>query len=189
MKRGIRIAAAASGPIRGRENTLLVLVVYREGIIEGVLSTNIGIDSSDSTKKLISMIKGSRFIGQIRLLALNGIALAGLNIVDVNTIKKALALNFIVLTRKKPHKKLLIEAIDKRKRNAEVTTDKEAVRKIRIIETVGKLKIVKSAGFYIQSDLDIGKEDKGLVRTAFEALRIAHLIANGIETGESKGRI
>ena len=189
MKRGIRIAAAASGPIRGRKRTLLVIAVYREGILEGVLSTNIGVDSSDSSKRIVSLIGRSRFKGQIKLIALNGIALAGLNIVDVNTIKKALKLNFVVLTRKKPHKKLLIDAIDKRKRAAEVATDKEAVRKIRIVETVGKLKIVKSAGFYIQSDLDIGKENKGLVKTTFEALRIAHIIANGIETGESKGRI
>ncbi|MEM4839126.1 MAG: DUF99 family protein [Candidatus Micrarchaeaceae archaeon] len=191
MKSGIRIAAAASGPIKGRKSTLLVIVVYREGIVEGVLSDTIGVDSSDSSKKIISRIRRSRFKDQVKMLALNGIALAGLNVVDVHSVSKALGVEFIILTRKKPHKDLLIKAVERIKGDSKVGTKAAiaAKRDIGLIDSVGMLQIKKVNGFYVQSSLDLGKSDSGLVMSAFEALRIAHLIANGVETGESKGRI
>lgn len=191
MKSGIRIAAAASGPIKGRKSTLLVIVVYREGIVEGVLSDKIGVDSSDSSKKIISRIRRSRFKDQVKVLALNGIALAGLNVVDVHSVSKALGVEFIILTRKKPHKDLLIKAVERSKGESKEGTKAAiaAKRDIGLINSVGMLQIKKVNGFYAQSSLDLGKSDSGLVRSAFEALRIAHLIANGVETGESKGRI
>ena len=191
MKSGIRIAAAASGPIKGRKSTLLVIVVYREGIVEGVLSDKIGVDSSDSSKKIISRIRRSRFKDQVKVLALNGIALAGLNVVDVHSVSKALGVEFIILTRKKPHKDLLIKAVERIKGESKEGTKAAiaAKRDIGLINGVGMLQIKKINGFYAQSSLDLGKSDSGLVMSAFEALRIAHLIANGVETGESKGRI
>ena len=191
MKSGIRIAAAASGPIKGRKSTLLVIVVYREGIVEGVLSDKIGVDSSDSSKKIISRIRRSRFKDQVKVLALNGIALAGLNVVDVHSVSKALGVEFIILTRKKPHKDLLIKAVERIKSGSKEGTKAAiaAKRDIGLINGVGMLQIKKINGFYAQSSLDLGKSDSGLVMSAFEALRIAHLIANGVETGESKGRI
>lgn len=188
MKSGIRIAAAASGPIGGRKSALLVIVVYREGTLEGVLSGSIGVDLSDSGRKIASIISRSRFGDQVKLLALNGIALAGLNVVDVNAVKKALKANFLILTRKKPHKELLIEAIGKRE-GVGTARKSEASRKKHIVEAISNLPILRYAGFYVQSDLDINKENKDIIRASFEALRIAHLIANGIITGESKGRI
>ncbi|EQD37982.1 protein containing DUF99 [mine drainage metagenome] len=183
MKSGIRIAAAASGPIKGRESTLLVLVVYREGLIEGVLSSRIGVDSFDSTDRIISRLKASRFFDQIKVIALNGVALAGLNVVDVNRIKK-LGKEYIIITRKKPHKELLIEALERSVKNK-----REASRKAGIIEGVGKTQIRKLAGFYVQGSMKLSKGDTKLVSASFEALRVAHIIANGVETGESKGRI
>jgi hypothetical protein len=191
MKSGIRIAAAASGPIKGRKSTLLVIVVYREGIVEGVLSDKIGVDSSDSSKKIISRIRRSRFKDQVKVLALNGIALAGLNVVDVHSVSKALGVEFIILTRKKPHKDLLIKAVERIEGESKEGTKAAiaAKRDIGLINGVGMLQIKKINGFYAQSSLDLGKSDSGLVMSAFEALRIAHLIANGVETGESKGRI
>ena len=191
MKSGIRIAAAASGPIKGRKSTLLVIVVYREGIVEGVLSDKIGVDSSDSSKKIISRIRRSRFKDQVKVLALNGIALAGLNVVDVHSVSKALGVEFIILTRKKPHKDLLIKAVERIKGESKEGAKAAiaAKRDIGLINGVGMLQIKKVNGFYAQSSLDLGKGDSGLVMSAFEALRIAHLIANGVETGESKGRI
>ncbi|MGC8537358.1 MAG: DUF99 family protein, partial [Candidatus Micrarchaeia archaeon] len=159
MKSGIRIAAAASGPIKGRNSTLLVIVIYREGIIEGVLSEHIGVDSSDSSKKIISRIKASRFRDQVKVLALNGIALAGLNVVDVYAAKKALGVGFIILTRNKPHKVLLIDAVERMRseNRAGAKTAAIAKRAIDLINNVGKLPIKKIGGFYAQSSLDLGK--------------------------------
>ncbi len=192
MKNGIRIAAAASGPIRGRKETLLVIAIYREGSLEGVLSGSIGVDSSDSARKIVSIVGRSRFKEQVKLIALNGIALAGLNVVDIRRVRKELGTSFLILTRKKPHKELLIDAIDKRADYRAKGSKKQHVedrRKKAIIEDIGKLPVQKLMGFYVQSDMDISKENKSVVSAAFEALRIAHLIANGVETGESKGRI
>ena len=51
------------------------------------------------------------------------------------------------------------------------------------------VKIKKMKDFYVQS---IGLEEEGVSRIlqkATEFLRMAHMIARGIETGESKGRV
>ena len=94
MKKGIRIISFASGPINGKK-ALIVGVISRENVIEGILSGNVEVDGFDSAKKIISLIKKSRFREQIKIVALNGIAIAGLNVVNVYKIKKDLKIGFI----------------------------------------------------------------------------------------------
>ena len=82
MKEGVRYIAIASGPKEKGKDSILVGVVFRNSYIEGLVSSTVKSDGTDSTDKIIRMIKHSKFRDQIRVLLFNGIALAGLNIID-----------------------------------------------------------------------------------------------------------
>jgi hypothetical protein len=185
MKEGVRIAAVTSGPIKkGVEaklrNTQIVAVIGSKKGIEGILSSKVSVDGSDSTKKIISMIKRSRFREQVKAIALNGIAIAGLNVVDIEELNRKLRCQTILLTRKRPRRSLLIQSI----RNACINTEEKA-RKISMLKKQGDIR--KVGGFYIQAypDTDV----KNVLNASAELLRLSHMIASGISKGESMGRI
>lgn len=182
-KKGIRILAVDDGPLdKSGKGVLVVGIVGREGTIEGVLSFRVDADGSDATERLSATIQKTRFRDQIKLIALNGVTLAGLNFIDFSQLYKRFHIPIIAVTRTKPHPNLLRTAIRKRG-----TQKKE---KLEMLDSILKsVKIKKMKDFYVQS---IGLEEEGVSRIlqkATEFLRMAHMIARGIETGESKGRV
>lgn len=188
MKEGIRIAAITTGPIgRGsmRESgkrTLLIGVIGTAKGVEGVLSTSVVIDGTDSTRKIINMIKKSRFGEQVRIVAFNGIALAGLNIIDIKKINKELSARTIVITRHKPRPALMIRALRALGRG----TDAKISDRIKLLKS--QKKSMRSGGFYIQGYMD-ASDTKRVLKAALELLRLSHIISSGVSRGESKGRI
>lgn len=184
MKSGIRIAAITTGPIGDsrKGKVLLVCVVGNQNSVEGILSCSVEIDGTDSTTKIIKMIKRSRFNDQIKLVAFNGIALAGLNVVDVPEIRKHLPVEVIVVTRKKPRVSLLIRSLKLLAKRDSSSVDK----RIRLIEH--QAKGILFNGFYVQSYSE-SKVARIIIERAQELLRLSHLISRGISTGESKGRM
>lgn len=184
MKSGIRIIAIEDSPFsRKKKECMLVGVVGRQDIIEGILSFNVEVDGSDSTDAILKAIKKSRFLDQIRLVALNGNTVAGMNIIDIVKLSMALKIPVIAITRKKPHPKDLKAAIRK-------AAPRNYTEKSRLLDKIGKsAEISKISGYYVQrvnaNDADI----RELVESSARLLRLAHIIASGISTGESKGRL
>ncbi len=84
------------------------------------------------------------------------------------------------MTRKKPHRAKLIDVIKKQ-------DQKHKDFKIEIIKKYFD-KPKKISGFYVCSSMQ-DQDIKAMLASGFEALRLAHIIARGISTGVSKGRI
>lgn len=184
MKKGIRILAIDGSAFSRKEggDSLAVGVVGREGEVEGVLSFRVGIDGDDATQKIMRAVKGTRFREQIRLIAVHGITLAGLNFVDITKIGKDLKVPVVGVVRSRPRAKELEKAI--RASKVDVAGKLKLFRKIH-----EGLETVRHGGFYFQC-VGIRKED--LVDVSEETirlLRLAHLIASGVRMGESKGRL
>ena len=178
--------ALASGPIYGRrrKRTLVVGVVGRAGVVEGVLPGRVTIDGDDSASALIRMFRKSRFKEQIRAIVVNGIAMAGLNVIDVKAVEDKAHVPLMVLTRIRPNVSDFMKALD----NYGSTGNPVHERK-SLVERMNKERgFTKISGFYVQSGMKAA-ELKGIVPAAFELLRLAHLIARGISTGISKGRV
>jgi endonuclease V-like protein UPF0215 family len=155
----------------------MVGVIAREGKIEGILSGMIKTDGTDATERMAGLIRKSRFADQVKAVALNGVALAGLNVADLKELK-ARGYDYIILTRSKQRPSLLIRAI----RLAEgKNSTKEA-----LVKAHAAVKQRNMGGFYYRSSVPVPKP---MIREAYEALRLSHLISNGVATGESKGRI
>ncbi|MEM0106713.1 MAG: DUF99 family protein [Candidatus Micrarchaeaceae archaeon] len=180
-KQGLRIAAITSGPIASKA-AFVACPIFRSGIIEGLLCTHVKVNGDDSSAKIARMLKRSRFSQQIKILALNGIAIAGLNVVDAYKLSSMFGISFSIVTRKKPRKELLMEALDSfaAKSNEDVSARKA------IVEKISGEKQAFMQGFYFQGTFIPNEETASNI---IEALRISHIISRGVATGESKGRI
>ena len=183
MKEGIRILSVDDAPFaKSDSESLVVGIVARKEVVEGVISFHVTVDGNDATDKLISKIRQSRFLREIKLVALNGITLAGLNIVDITKINSELSIPVLAITRKKPNQRAMEYAIKRAGKSVEEKT--KLLRKINKVSLSSHLN-----GFYIQY---IGIRDKDLstfIDIAYQMLRLAHLVASGVVKGESKGRL
>jgi endonuclease V-like protein UPF0215 family len=129
------------------------------------------------------MIGGSRFAAQTAAVLLQGIALAGLNVVDVRALHAALGIPVIVVARRAPDLAAMRAALDHVRGGA---------RKWALIEQAGPMEALGPV--HVQR-VGVSRERAAEILAATtthghlpEALRAAHLIAGGVTTGHSRGR-
>lgn len=181
LKAGARILALNGAPFRrnGRRE-LIIGLVARMGQIEGALSFEVSIDGDDATENLIRSLGRSKFADQVKVIATNGIALGGLNIMDFEKIAVELGVAVVSVTRKRPRRSLLRKAL---------SGNPQAKAKNAMIErNYKKIKIIRKNGFYVQL---LGIDEKsatGRMEEIISLLRTTHMIASGIGNGESRGR-
>jgi hypothetical protein len=184
MKKEIRVIGIDDSPFdKFKDKEVLVVGTFFRGgdWLDGVLSTKVKVDGNNSTSKLISMINKCKFKPQLRAILLDGIALGGFNIVDINRLNHETRLPVIVVIRKYPDFDKIKDALKKMRK----------VSKYRLIEKAGKVE--KIGKIYIQIagiSLKDAEEVLKICRTRSllpEPIRVAHLIGAGIIKGESKG--
>lgn len=196
MKEGIRVLGIDDSPFekygKGRKGSGKVLVIgaiYRQNVVEGILSTHVTRDGTDATLKLERMISKSRFLPQIKLILIHGTMIAGLNVVDIQLLSEKLKIPVIAVTRRKADMAQVYNALKK----ADARTFE---KKKRIIEKTmegsgefSKMKI-KGNSYYIQgTGINKNTAVNILNRFGIKPIRLAHIIASGIVKGESSGRI
>ncbi len=189
IKRELRILGIDDGPFkRSDRNTILVGTVFRSGFwLDGVLTTKIKVDGLDSTKKIIEMINKSRHKAQLRVIMLDGLTFGGMNFADIQKINEKTGLPVIVVNRKKPRFELIKNALKH---------FEDAEKRWKLIEKAGEIKEVNVGGhnLFIQTaGIELSDAQKILKLSCTRAkipepLRVAHLIAGGLGSGESKGR-
>lgn len=168
-----------------RGNVAVIGAVFAGTRLEGVLSGRVRRDGANAARALARMVGGSKFAAHAQLIMLQGIALAGFNVVDVFALHRELRLPVLVVARRQPN----LAAV----RQALLTRVRGGRRKWAIIERLGPMEPV--AGVYVQR-VGITWHDAAAVIRRFainstipEPLRVAHLIAGGIGTGQSGGRV
>lgn len=184
MRKEIRILGIDDSPFeRNSKNVLVIATFFRGGnFLDGVLSTYVRKDGLNSTKKIAGMVNRSKFKSQIRALLLDGIAVAGFNVIDIVKLNKLTKIPVIVVMRNYPDKAKMFNALRKIKQE----------NKIKLIEKAGRIhKIGKTHIQMAGISLEDAKEIIKIATTNSEipeCIRIAHLIASGIIKGESKGQ-
>ncbi|MFQ5757204.1 MAG: DUF99 family protein [Acidiferrobacterales bacterium] len=167
-----------------RGDVLIVGALYSGLRLEGVLSAKVRRDGANSTSTLVRLLLQSRFKGHIQIIMLQGIAFAGFNVIDLHRLHESLRIPAVVIARKPPDLNAIKRALLHRVPGGK--------RKWALIERAGPMERV--GGVYVQrTGLSLKQVDKLLGRFAIhsaipEPLRVAHLIAGGIETGESRHR-
>lgn len=167
-----------------RGDVPVVGAVYAGRRLDGVVTGRVRRDGANATRVLAALVEGSRFAGHLQLVMLQGIALAGFNVVDVVGLHARLGLPVLVVARRPPDCAAIRRALLARVRGG--------ARKWALIERLGPMEAL--AGVQVQR--------VGLERAAAEAvlrastvegripepLRTAHLIAGAMVTGHSRGR-
>jgi len=184
IKPEIRVLGIDDGVFLPRtEGTVDVVgVVYRGGYwLDGVMRTEVEIDGMDATEKIASMIKGSPHYKQLRVVMLNGITLAGFNVVDIQRLFKEVDLPVITVTREKPN-------LDEIKTALQNLPEHE--KRWQAVKNAGELSKVSTRNeeeaVYMQvAGISESDAEKILRKTSTrsnvpEALRVAHIIASGL---------
>ncbi|HSQ02261.1 MAG TPA: DUF99 family protein [Methanobacterium sp.] len=188
IKQEIRILGVDDSPFPSHttDEVMLVGTVFRAGTwLDGVLSTYIHGDGTDATEKISEMVKNSRNLGQLGVIMLDGITFGGFNIVNIRQIFESTGIPVIVIMRKFPNFERIKKALER--------FDDWEDRWANVIEAGEVYSLDRPEPVYIQIH-GIEREDaEDIVRLSTtrssipEPLRVAHIIAAGIVTGESKG--
>jgi hypothetical protein len=170
--------AAHTGAVR------VVGTVYAKARLDGILIGDVQRDGTDAARKLARMVAQSKFAPGVQLLMLQGIALAGFNVVDVFDLNARLQLPVLVVARRRPDMAAIRSALMKLRGGR---------RKWALIERLGPMEAIENV--YVQRvGLTIEQAGAALRQCTFtghipEPLRVAHLIAGAITRGQSSGRV
>jgi len=185
IKKEVRILGIDDAPFDKYKDksTLVVMTMFRGGLyLDGVLSSKVRVDGNNSTKKIIETINKCKFKPQLQAILLDGIALGGFNIIDVQKVNKKTGLPVIVVMREYPNIQDIKDALKKIKKE----------RKIKLLEKAGQIhKVGKIFIQIVGIDLEHARQIIKVTCTRSyipEPIRVAHLIGGGIKSGESKGR-
>ncbi|MDD1763834.1 MAG: DUF99 family protein [Methanobacteriaceae archaeon] len=188
IKREIRILGVDDGPFKphGQEKVLIIGTIFRAGIwLDGVLSTHIFNDGNDATAKLVGMVNQSRHREQIGVIMLDGITFGGFNVVDIQQLFHKTEIPVIVIMRKKPNLLKIKKALQ---------NFPNWEKRWKIVQKAGKIqKIHNKEPVYIQTSGISWEDAEEIVKLATtrsaipEPIRVAHIIASGVVTGDSKG--
>lgn len=152
--------------------------------LEGIVAGRVRRDGRNATRVLAELVTRGKWAPQLQLVLLQGIALAGFNVVDVPALHEATGLPVMVVARRAPR----LERI----RTALLDRVPGGARKWRLIERLGPMEPlhgvwVQRAGLARPSALSVLR--RLCVHGAVpEPLRVAHLVAGGLTRGQSRGR-
>lgn len=186
LKKEIRVLGIDDSPFdKFKDKTsLLIGTVCRGGTsIDGILSRKVKVDGDDSTAKIIDMVKKSKYKSQLKAILLDGINVAGFNVIDIQKLNTKTKVPVIVIMRKRPQFTKVKAALKKAKKEKSFT----------LMESAGKIQKVKN--LYVQFAGCDKKYVEEILRITIssaqvpEAIRISHLIGAGIVLGESKGDV
>ena len=189
MKGQVRVLGIDDSPFDfGQEKSLVVGALVRApNYLEAVMRTEVTVDGEDSTNRLVAMVSGSNHSDQMNALMIDGIALAGFNVIDIDRLHEATGIPVLTVTRDRPDLESMKAALKKHfddwERRFELVTRHE----LRMIKTEHKPLYACGLG------IDWPEFEKlvGLftVRGAVpEPIRIAHLVSSALVKGESYGR-
>lgn len=185
-RRWSNVVAFDDGPFDRdhRGDVPLVGAVFARHRLDGVLVGRVRRDGANATAAIVELLGRSQFEEHVQAVLLQGIALAGFNVVDLPGLHQALGIPVVVVARRAPDlaaiRRVLLERVPGGRRKWAL------VERAGPMERVGQV-WVQRAGI---SRPDAERMLAGLtVHGALpEPIRAAHLIAGALVTGVSRGR-
>ena len=189
MKRQIRILGIDDAPFTFQQKYSTVIGVIMRGgqYIECVLRREVQIDGNDATDILSDMIMTTRHHDQLKGIMIDGIALGGFNIINIQALCERIQIPIITVTRDMPDFNKIRAALQ---HNFSDWKDRWKLLQqgaLHEVKTRHNPIFVKCVGIDIDEVKEIIKLTtiRGVIP---EPIRVAHLIASGITRGESYGK-
>lgn len=168
-----------------RGDVAIVGAIYAGAHLHGVVTAHVRRDGSNAAAVMARTIRNCRFAASLRVILLQGIAVAGFNVVDVFRLHRETGLPVLVISRRRPN----MDAI----RDALLHRVAGGARKWRVLERLGPMEPI--GGVWVQR-VGLKPDEAARVIALFtvdgmipEPLRVAHLIAGALARGESRGRV
>lgn len=150
---------------------------------EGLVWGHVRRDGRSATRALIDLLVGGKYLPQLHLVLLDGIAFGGLNVVDLPALAAALQRPCVAMMRRMP---------DVAGMQAAIRRLPQPERRLALLARAGPIHqrapfVFQVAGLGADATEDALHRltDRGHVP---EALRLAHLIGSAVKDGESRGR-
>jgi endonuclease V-like protein UPF0215 family len=162
----------------------LIGAVFSRTRLDGVAIRHVRRDGADATQQILGLVRCTPFARHIRAVLLQGITVAGFNVIDVHALHEGCGLPVLVVARRQPNLQRI--------RSALVDHVSGGARKWSLIERAGLPE--RLAGVFVQRvGLPASAAERLLgdltVHGALpEPLRVAHLIAGAVGSGTSHGR-
>lgn len=150
---------------------------------EGMVWGQVRRDGRGATAELVRLLEGGKFLPQIHLVLLDGIAFGGLNVIDLPGLAAAIDRPCVAVMRKRPDLGAFTSAIEKLP---------GAARRLELVQRAGPIHEIAPFVFQVAgadpapvAALLARLTDRGHVP---EALRLAHLIGSAVQLGQSGRR-
>jgi endonuclease V-like protein UPF0215 family len=163
-----------------------IVAVMMEGcdLVEGVALASFPVDGAGATEFLAGWIGGLRLRSSLQAIAIGGITIAGLGVVDVEALASRLGVPVLVATRRRPADAELVRALRAAGLADRIALVERAPRAYRVAE-----------GFYLASAGIAPADAEAIARETLrkarlpEPLRVAHLIGSALVKGASRGKV
>ncbi|MFW5928572.1 MAG: DUF99 family protein [Thermoplasmatota archaeon] len=189
MKTKIRAIGIDDAPFKFSDDEVLVVgsIVRAPNYLEGVISTKVDVDGYDATEKVVKMINDSRFAEQGKVIFIDGAALGGFNLVDLSEVYDETDIPIISVSRDEPDFDSIKKALKSHFDDWEEKYESISKGEIIGIETEHKPIYVQCEGVEID-DLKHFLRLFTVRGRLPEPIRISHIVASGIVSGESRGK-
>lgn len=189
MKEQVRVLGIDDSPFEfgDRRSMVIGALVRAPGYLEAVMRTDVAVDGDDATDRLVEMVMSSRYRDQVKLVMLDGIALAGFNVVDMQALHRRTGLAVATVTRDEPDLGEMEAALRKHFDDWESRLSLVKALPLRPLDTGHKPVHASVLGMDWDDFVRVARATT--VRGAIpEPLRIAHLVSAAVVRGESRGR-
>jgi hypothetical protein len=189
MKKQIRLLGIDDSPFTFTDKYATVIGAIMRGgeYLECVLKTQVAVDGNEATSVITEMINNTKHKQQLKAVFLDGVALGGFNIINLEELYTATTLPIITITRDKPDFDKIKTALQKNFNDWEERWHHLTKGELHTIKTKHNPIYVKCIGLSLEEAKKIINIStiRGVIP---EPLRVAHIIASGITRGESYGK-
>jgi len=178
MKEGVRVLGIDDAAFEfDEEKTFLTGVVYRgTEFIEDIKTVGIEVDGEDATERVLRLYNRCQNTTQIKAVLIDGISLAGFNIVDIERVSESIDKPVVAVTSNEPDRERFRDAME---RTGNYDEKFEEIPSHREVE-------MKEGTCYIQFSGGSYEESEELVRVSTihglvpEPIRVAHMIGRAL---------
>jgi endonuclease V-like protein UPF0215 family len=162
------------------------VLVRLPGYVEGVMISDVTVDGDDADRAIIDLISRSRYREQIRTVMIDGTALGGFNVVDIDNLSRATGVPFCTITRDRPDLESMRVALQKNFSDWKRRFEKVERHALNEVRTEHGTIFISVSGTTVEEAQELVHAST-LQGSIPEPLRLAHLIATAMVKGESKG--
>jgi endonuclease V-like protein UPF0215 family len=171
---------------KGQRGPVPIVAVMMEGadLVESVAIGAFPVDGEGATEFLADWISGLRSFTSLQAVILGGITIAGLGLIDTRSLANRLEVPVVTVTRRDPAASQLADALRAAGLSERLEIVARAPRAFRLVDGL----FLSCAGIEREQAAHIVRATLRKSRLP-EPLRIAHLVARALVTGESRGRV